>query len=385
MHLLFAAVGGHGHLHPLLPIAEAARRAGHEVLVTAAASLGDHVRSRGLPFEPSGPDLRPVHSDLVLRSPAEERGVLRTYFAGDLAHRRASDLLALLRRWPADVVVRDEVDFGAAVAAEVVGRPQAVVVVLAAGGFLVPDLVREPLASLRSAVGLPAAGTDAMLLGDLVLAPFPAAFRDEAHPLVTGTIHYRPESASQAPPGQPGAPRGVHVTLGTIYNTESGDLLARLARGAAAATDRVTVATGSAVDPRSLGVLPSHVAVERFVDQPAVLASSRAVVSHAGSGTVLDALRLGVPQVCVPLGADQLLNARRCEALGVGVVLDPRDLDPASVTAAVRTVLTDPAYARAARRLRQHAEALPDVSAAVAAFETLPVRRGRAPGPPADR
>jgi UDP:flavonoid glycosyltransferase YjiC (YdhE family) len=90
---------------------------------------------------------------------------------------------------------------------------------------------------------------------------------------------------------------------------------------AASAVDGVIVATGEHVDPAELGPLPNHVVAERFVAQRDVLAGCYAVVSHAGSGTVLDALLHGLPQVCLPLGGDQTLNARRCAELGSGIVL----------------------------------------------------------------
>jgi UDP:flavonoid glycosyltransferase YjiC (YdhE family) len=83
----------------------------------------------------------------------------------------------------------------------------------------------------------------------------------------------------------------------------------------------VIVATGEHVDPAELGPPPNHVVAERFVAQRDVLAGCSAVVSHAGSGTVLDALQHGLPQVCLPLGGDQTLNARRCAELGSGIVL----------------------------------------------------------------
>ena len=69
------------------------------------------------------------------------------------------------------------------------------------------------------------------------------------------------------------------------------------------------MATGEHLDPAELGPLPSHVVAERFAAQREVLARCSAVVSHAGSGTVHDALEQGLPHVCLPLGADQTLNA----------------------------------------------------------------------------
>ena len=44
---------------------------------------------------------------------------------------------------------------------------------------------------------------------------------------------------------------------------------------------------------------------------------------HGGSGTIVDALSLGIPVVVLPMGADQVDNADRCEALGTNIALDP--------------------------------------------------------------
>jgi hypothetical protein len=51
------------------------------------------------------------------------------------------------------------------------------------------------------------------------------------------------------------------VTLGTIFNTESGDLLARITTAAAAAAHQVIVATGEHVHPADLGTQPPHVTI----------------------------------------------------------------------------------------------------------------------------
>ena len=80
-----------------------------------------------------------------------------------------------------------------------------------------------------------------------------------------------------------------------------------------------------------------------------MLASCAAVVSHGGSGTVLGALAAGLPLVLIPQGADQFENAARCERAGAAVVLPPDEVTGDAVAAAVRLVLSEPAYAEAAR------------------------------------
>lgn len=143
--ILFAAACGHGHLQPLLPIAERAIRAGHDVLVTGAASLGGHATAYGLPFAATGPDLVPIYAPLTVHDVDHERRAVAEYFVARLGRARASDLLELCSTWHPDVVIRDEVDFGAAVAAEAAALPHVPVIVIGAGGFILPELVHDPL------------------------------------------------------------------------------------------------------------------------------------------------------------------------------------------------------------------------------------------------
>ena len=79
---------------------------------------------------------------------AEEQAV-RKSFAGCIAAMRVPPLLAIADQWRPDLIVRDEMDFAGAVAAERLGLPHAAVVVIAAGGFARPDVVGEPRAQLR--------------------------------------------------------------------------------------------------------------------------------------------------------------------------------------------------------------------------------------------
>src|SRR3954471_7569 len=59
MRVLFSSTRGAGHLHPLLPYAQALRAQGHEVLVAAPAEVSETLRAAGLahaPFDHPGDD-----------------------------------------------------------------------------------------------------------------------------------------------------------------------------------------------------------------------------------------------------------------------------------------------------------------------------------------
>jgi MGT family glycosyltransferase len=167
----------------------------------------------------------------------------------------------------------------------------------------------------------------------------------------------------------------VYVTLGTIFNTESGDLFGRIVAGVRRLPVEVVVTVGRGLDPAELGAQPRNVHVEQYVPQSLLLPHCAAVVSHAGSGSVTGALEHGLPLVCIPMGADQPLNAARCTALGVGRALDAVALTPGDVFAATSAVLTEPGYRQAAARLQAEIAALPSVPYAVTLLERLAVER----------
>ena len=105
-----------------------------------------------------------------------------------------------------------------------------------------------------------------------------------------------------------------------------------------------------------------------------MLGAAAAVVCHGGMGTVMGSLQHGVPICCIPLGADQPINAMRCEALGCGRSYTtytptdipipharPEDLDPKVLRAHIIALLKDDRYRHAAARLADEIRELPGV------------------------
>jgi UDP:flavonoid glycosyltransferase YjiC (YdhE family) len=367
VRILFTYIGGAGHFQPLVPIARAAKAAGHDVAVAGTGRMVETVQAAGFTaFATSGrrppppwtmPPLEPV--DL-----AREDQVLRDGFAGTGARRHASVLPDIIRRWAPDVLVRDEVDFGAAVVAELLGIPCAVVLVLAAGSFLRKELIGDPLHELRAELGLPPDPTLSMLDRDLVLSPFPPSFRSPACPLPDTAFSYRSMDSAPVDGG-----RAVYFTLGTLDTYP--ELFERVIAGLRDLPVDVVVTVGRHLDPARFGPQPDNVRIERFIPQEQVLPHCGLVVSHAGSGSLLGALSYGLPSILLPLGADQPHNARRCAELGAGRELDPITVAPQEVHAVATDLLADPAWRRAAEKLRDELAVLPNVTGALHRIEGL--------------
>ncbi len=136
---------------------------------------------------------------------------------------------------------------------------------------------------------------------------------------------------------------------------------------------------GRNLDPQRFGRQPENVRIERYVPQSVVLPHCDIVVNHGGSGSVIGALAHGLPLVVLPMGADQLTNAHRCEQLGAGVVLDAVRVTSPAVRDAASALLSDADAHGAAEHIRDEIASLPGPNAVVPLLEQLVERRRASP------
>jgi UDP:flavonoid glycosyltransferase YjiC (YdhE family) len=380
MRILFTFAGGSGHLEPLISIARAAEATGHTIAFAGRPWMIPQVEALGFAASATGSDVGLTPQRLALK-PVDLEGDMRAVgdgFGRRIARERAADILPLCTQWRPDLLVCEEMDFGAMVVAERLALLHATVLVSATGAFVRTDVVAEALNEVRADHGLPPDPHLAMLSRYLVLAPFPRSLRDPACPL-PATAHALRLVTCDA--GRLDAAPSwithldtrstVYFTLGTIYNMESGDLFNRVIGGLRDLPINLIVTVGRDMDPRELGRQPANVHVERYVPHAALLPQCHLVVSHGGSGSVVDALAHGLPMVLLPMGADQPLNAARCEALGVALVLDAVTTTPQAVREAVSRVLADSTYRQTAERIRDEIASLPGPQHAVTLLERL--------------
>ena len=131
------------------------------------------------------------------------------------------------------------------------------------------------------------------------------------------------------------------------------------------------VTVGPSGDPSAFGRQPSHVVVERYIPQTLIVRACDVVASHAGSGTVLAALGSGIPQLCLPQAADQFINAAAVARTGAGLAIAPADIDVPGVAAAVRRLLDDPGFRRAAGVVADEIASMPSPDEVARLLETL--------------
>jgi UDP:flavonoid glycosyltransferase YjiC (YdhE family) len=377
MRVLLTSTPGAGHIGPLVPFAHAIRRAGHEVLVAAPVSAQERVERAGLAYlsfgDPLPRDLDPVWAKVAGATPEEANEiVIGEIFAGVRARAALPGVELAIDAWRPHVVLRETYEFAGAVAAEARGLPHARVGI---GLALAEDL------ALRT--GAPAVDE---LRGWLGLEPDPAAERLAAAPWLTltppslespdvpapaRTLRFHAAAPRPHAIADPDAPPLVYVSFGSVAPTMG--YFPGLYRTVVDALDglpvRVVVTVGDAADPAALGPLPANVRAERWIPQAEILGEAYAIVGHGGFGTTLGALLAGVPQVVVPLFADQPLNAGRVEAVGAGLAADAAD--PAGIRAAVERVLAEPSFRASAARVAREAFALPPIDAVASVLAEL--------------
>ena len=381
MRVLFTLRGATGHFHPLVPLAQAARQAGHEVAFAMPPSFEGTVEHLGFRwvsagFEDSSPEYVRLLEQRNRLSGLERRTFYRRSHATVLGPRMVSDLLRICEHWRPDVVVRDTQDYGGCVAAEVLGVPHAAHEAAAFSASMA-SVMAEPIAGLRAAHGLPHDPELRMLERYLVLSPFPPAMGGSGDAVRPTLHHYRAtpfdrsgdEGAPDWPLPVPGAPL-VYATLGTAVNTRT-EILEAFVEALRDEHVNLVVTVGRDGSPDRFGPQPPNVRIERYIPQTLPFPRCDLVISHGGSNTMLAALAHGIPQVIVPIAADQPDNAVRCTAAGVARAVSLADATPVSIREAALAVLVDPSYRRAAERARDEMAALPGTDHAVALLERL--------------
>jgi UDP:flavonoid glycosyltransferase YjiC (YdhE family) len=380
MRIAFTTNPALGHLLPLVPLAQAARDAGHEVVVVGGASVASAVRDAGLVHVVAGPpDLASVFARVPERDGLTGRRlaavIWKQAFAGILAEALAAAVLDLARSWRPDLVVHEDSEQGSWIAADALGIPYVALQATAWRGTRF-RLSEEPLNRLRAAHGLPPDPGLERWNRFGFLTTRPQGLHDPADPMPAGTRPIRPsapDAAGGEPPWWPrtasGRPRVV-VTMGTILAGRH-EAMAAILDGLEPLDVDIVALVGHDLDPARLGRRRGSTRVVRYAPVTGLLASASLLVFHAGSGTMLAALAAGVPMVMLPVAADQPENAERCVAAGAAVALPPDARGAHDVRAAAAAVLAETSLATAARGLRDEIAAMPAPADLVPFLESL--------------
>ncbi len=390
-NFLFATFDGGGNLPPLLSAVGRLIERGHRVRVMSEPSNREEVELAGAKFVAygmctrDGPNASPCHG--AASSPLAVFRIIDRLAAGPEVA-TAQDVFAELQASRPNVCVGSDLMFGPMIAAEAARIPLALLAVHScpfplpgvppSGPGLWPafdEAERQEQAAVATAnhewlnAALDALNIERRSLhlpplGDMleqvnaaqrILLATSAAFDFPAVGLPANVRYVGPELDDPPWAGPWASPWPdddrrplVLVAFSSLFQDQMG-VVQRVIDGLGTLPVRGLVTTGPSLLPDALHV-PSDVLVCRVAPHREVLRQAAVVVSHCGHGTVMKALAAKVPILCIPMRHDQFDNAARVVARGAGVALG-HDADSATIAEAVRSLLSDPAYAACAERL----------------------------------
>lgn len=418
---LIGTIPGVGHVSPVLPIARELVNRGHEVCWYTGRAFQAKVESTGASFAPihAGIDYSDAKNGSqewiaqrnALRGAAQLQFDLKLFFI-DAAVGQVEDLSAILRDFPADVMLADFCFLGAAWVHEQTGLPWAGLSTSPLafssrdtapfGLGLKPDasplgqlrnqalnwlgqqlLFRDVTAytnQVRDRLGLPACRTSffntlsPFLHLALTVPQFEYPRRDlpaQVHfvgPLLSSiaTEFTPPTWWHELKESQP----VVHVTQGTFATNPEALIVPTLQ--ALAQEDVLVVATtvGKSIDI-SPDAIPANARIESFIPHSELLPFVDVMITNGGYNGVQMALAHGIPLVAAGQSEDKPEVCARVEWAGVGINLKTGKPTPQQIRSAVKKILADPRYKTRAKDFQTAIRQYDALTLAAARLEQL--------------
>jgi UDP:flavonoid glycosyltransferase YjiC (YdhE family) len=421
-HVLIASVPTHGHVAPLRAVAAGLVERGYQVRFLTGARFEDSVRATGATFVPLPADAD--YDDRLLGAQQADaprltgvKRIRRDVSEVFLAPAR-SQYEAIMRQAaePTDAVLADPAFVGAFLYA---GHPAAERAALIGCGVLPLGLTSRHvapfglgIAPMRGPAGVARNAllrvlTEQVIFG-AVQREFEAIHRDIhghdsgvfalnwfsatdaivqfsvesfEYPRPDATVEIRfagpaartVASTTELPDWWPdlGGPRPiVHVTQGTIANTDFTELVRPTLDALAREDVLVVVATGGR-PVSELGTLPGNARAAEFLPYDRLFPLTAVMVTNGGFGGVHYALEHAVPIVIAGDTEDKPEVAARVAWSGVGINLKTGHPKPEAIRSAVTKVLGDPRYREAAARAAEQIRASEGVDALAATIEQV--------------
>jgi MGT family glycosyltransferase len=374
LRVLLGAFGDPGHAFPTIALGAALRERGHDVTLQTWERWRAAVEGEGLRFAPA-----PEYSAFPIPVGHDGGPPQPLDFYEAVVH-ATRDTLPLVRELRPDVVVHDILTLAPSLCAELLGVPAATLVPhvfpesspgfpIYSFGAVLPrtplgrafwdrahlpvrrglDSGRDALNRTRAAVGLPAlervhGGTSEqlVLVATFPQLEYPREWPEHVH--VVGPLLWEPPAEEVAIP--PGGDPLVLVAPSTSQDPDH-RLLHACLRGLAGAPVRVLATYNRRLPSRPLP-LPGNARVVDWLSYARTMPHCDAVVCHAGHGTLVRALSLGVPVVACPVAGDMNENAARLAWAGAGLRLPRRFVSPRPIRRAVERVIGDESIRRRA-------------------------------------
>ena len=416
---ILCSMPAQGHVRPMLAVATGLLARGWRVRFLTGAAFEAKVRAAGVEFLEL-----PAEADSLHRRPGDERhsgiaslnhGIKQIFFDPAPAEFRA--VSAALRAEPADAVLHDTTFLGTA---GLYGWPDGERPLLVMCGILPLGLssrdcapfglgmtpMRGPIGHVRNrlltilatkVILAPAHRQADAMLRDIGAAPLNGQFfvdlllRDDLLAQFTVQEFEYPRSDAPAnlmffgptaqlvPSNEPlppwwseldGSRPVVHVSQGTVANTDFDELI-RPTLTALADEDVTVVVTTGGPPVAELGPLPANALAAEFIPHDKLLPRTDVFVTNGGYGALHYAMATGTPVVVAGDTEDKPETSARVGWSGIGINLKTGRPKSGAILKAVRKVLADNRYAETSASIGRAIERSPGVDGLADVLETM--------------
>jgi MGT family glycosyltransferase len=360
--VLFLGMPSHGHVNPTLGLVSELVKQGEQVVYFAAEPFREKIEAAGATFKAYNRDLD-IFTPKNGRAPGT--GLVTTMLAVvEDAPEIIADILKQVEGIRFDYLIHSAAFVFAGPIIQILGIPAVSSLAVFAGlrSFSAARFNKLPGAEILvqryRAVSAQLAKTYHITMPEDVIgllmnkaelnlvytskyfAPDPEFF-DETYRFVGPPVYPRKEDLD-FPFEKLQDQKVLYISMGTVFGTFDLSLY-QLFFESFTDWPGIVVMAAHKVDLSAM-TIPANFIVRDYVPQSALLTYTTAAITHAGMNSISDLISAEVPFVCIPLGADQPLLAKRAEELGATIALDAKALNPETLTSAVNKVLDDPAY-----------------------------------------
>lgn len=362
-NIAFFCIPAHGHTNPMLPVARELKRRGNKVRFYSFEEFREKIEKTGADFIPCDacfPSLSEEQKTQLMNVSTTEmtiQDIRITINMNDFLEKE-------IRDFQPDVIYTDSVCFWGKLNAWKYKIPLVVSTSTFAFNQLSSQYMKSSPKEMADLIfGLPKISkklkklksygynvkstlalvqndndTDTVVYTSRKFQPYSKSFSE--HYAFVG-----PSVFSDAAPDKAKPRPLVYISMGTVINDRP-DFYKKCIEALKDADADVIISCGTYVAQKELGNVPGNIKVYPRVDQLEVLSRADVFITHCGMNSVSESLYMATPMVFYPQTNEQNAVALRAAEIGAGIRL--KDDSAAGIAEAVRTVLSEKAYAEAA-------------------------------------
>lgn len=135
----------------------------------------------------------------------------------------------------------------------------------------------------------------------------------------------------------------IYISLGTIFNN-SLEFFKKCIEAFKDSDTTIIMSIGKKVKKEDLGRIPDNFYIAEFVPQLEVLKRADLFITHGGMNSSNEAIYYAVPTIIVPQSIDQPLVGKRMEELGLGKVINKKEVTPEKLRSFAKEILKHKEY-----------------------------------------